>query len=270
MRIQLTWTDPITGELHQPILSTPVALGRVFEAMPAEHQGQQVSRLVLNDAAIGEYHTLIQERNGTPLITTPLGLNIQINSLSLPTSTLFEGDAIQIGSYSLQLSLSPEEPPTSTPSSPSAVAASPSTLDELVSSLDTASIRRSSEDGGSESPPTAQPPSTTEALPTEALPTDGCDRMVGFLFKRRCDRTSREGCPHCHGGRVYDDPYFYEYDYYPGYSNYGRGSWGHSYYSHRDYYYYDHNRGQVDFTQADAAAFDTEADQDYEMDMGAS
>ena len=96
-----------------------------------------------------------------------------------------------------------------------------------------------------------------------------CDRMVGFLFKRRCGRTSQVGCPYCHGGQVNEDPYFYERSYYSGYGSYQHGYWGSSYYANRDTYYYNSDRN-VDFTDADSASFERELDTDYERDMGAS
>lgn len=97
-----------------------------------------------------------------------------------------------------------------------------------------------------------------------------CDRMVGFLFKRRCGRTSQIGCPYCHGGHVNEDPYFYERSYYSGYGSYQHGYWGSTYYANRDTYYYNTETRSVDFTDADSASFERELDTDYERDMGAS
>lgn len=244
MRIQLIWTDP-SGEQHKPILETPIALGSNFDAMPASHEGQQVSRLVLPDDTIAPYHALIEVRNNTPLITTPSGQNVQINSLTLPMSTLFEGDVLQIGPFSLVLNLSPGE----------SLAGSA----EPAVGISTATIS-----GASTAP-------QGEADLGAELGPEGCDRKVGFLFKRRCGRTSRVGCPYCEDGQSTNDPYFYtEYNAYPGYGIYQRGYWGHDYYAHRYSSGYYSNQGRADFTEADAAAFESENDRDYEMDMGAS
>lgn len=100
----------------------------------------------------------------------------------------------------------------------------------------------------------------------------GCDRQVGFLFKRRCGRTSTSGCPHCDEGRAADDydPYFYEHNYYPGYGLYTRGYWGSNYYYERDRYSYDPDTRSIDFTEADAEAFEQEGDMDYEQSFDAS
>lgn len=109
----------------------------------------------------------------------------------------------------------------------------------------------------------------------DALGTDGkCDRQVGFLFKRRCGRTSTIGCRDCDNGRRSeqdtDADYQDDYDLYPGYGNYGRNYWGYHYYSNRDRYYYDPESRRVDFTEADGVSFEDEADRDYEMTLDAS
>lgn len=99
---------------------------------------------------------------------------------------------------------------------------------------------------------------------TEEFGASGeCDRMVGFLFKRRCGRTSRSGCPYCRGGQINQDPYFYDRSYYAGYGAYDHGYWGST-------YYYGSGTRNVDFNDADSASFERELDTDYERDMGAS
>lgn len=98
----------------------------------------------------------------------------------------------------------------------------------------------------------------------------GCDHQVGFLFKRRCGRTSSEGCPHCDSGRQTKYPFLDDYSHYPSYGTYRQGSWGDSYYSDRDRYHYNSASGNVNFTDADNAALIKEADADFEQDLGAS
>lgn len=99
-----------------------------------------------------------------------------------------------------------------------------------------------------------------------------CDRKVGFLFKRTCDRTTALGCPYCRDGqsKLDQDPYWLDYDLYPGYGIYRPGSWGYEYYRDRAYYCYNRESRNVDFTEADAASFEEELDTDYEMNFGAS
>ena len=93
--------------------------------------------------------------------------------------------------------------------------------------------------------------------------TGECDRMIGFLFKRRCGRTDTTDCPHCH------PTYEQDYAYYSGYGDYSSG-WSSRYYYNREHYYYDPQTGNVDFTPADAMSLETESDHDYETNMGAS
>lgn len=110
---------------------------------------------------------------------------------------------------------------------------------------------------------------TAAGMSTE-FDTEGCDRQVGFLIKRRCGRTSPVSCNYCNNGRQSNDPYYDDYAGYPGYGRYDSGYWGHSYYHDRDRYYYDTNRDNVDFTDADNVSLRDERDVDYEEAMGAS
>lgn len=98
--------------------------------------------------------------------------------------------------------------------------------------------------------------------------TQGCNRMIGFLFKRRCGRLDPTGCPYCQGEQTAQNQDFAEYAYYPNYGRYN--DWGYNYYLHRHEYSYNRETGNVDFTEADAAALESELDTDYEQDMGAS
>jgi hypothetical protein len=91
-----------------------------------------------------------------------------------------------------------------------------------------------------------------------------CDRMIGFLFKRRCGRTDTIDCAYC------NQSYEEDYAYYSNYGNYRSSSWGSDYYSNRDRYSYDPETGNVDFTEADAISLETERDSDFESNMGAS
>lgn len=104
MQIQLRWTDPSTGNALQPQLETPVALGREFALMPGVLNGERVSRIVITDAGVEPYHALLVEQNGELIVTAQAG-EIRVNGVNLPSSTLFEGDRLQIGSVTLQVSL---------------------------------------------------------------------------------------------------------------------------------------------------------------------
>jgi FHA domain len=229
VQLQLQWTDPQTGTQFKPVLEPPIGLGSEFAAMPnLTEAGQRVSRIVLAEAAVDPYHALITEREGELLITDRGSrLGTQVNGVRLPSSTLFDGDRLQIGSFEIQVTL-------------------------------IGAIRRPDTGSDAES----------------ANPLGGCDRMIGFLVKRRCGRTDRTGCPNCNGGQSSADPnydpYFYERNYYPGFGFYRLGDWGHPYYSDRNSYSYNSETRSVDFTEADGTSLEQENEGDYEQDMGAS
>ena len=217
MQIQLNWTDPNTGQQQQPILQTPVALGQEFAAMPNQINGNPVSRIVLADSQVNDYHALIDSYNGELMIVDQnSSVGTLINGIRLPSSTIIDGDRLQIGSYQIQIKLS-----------------------------------------------------VSAAASTNSEGTWQCDRMVGFLFSRRCGRTSKVGCPDCGGNYENNEPYFSDRSYYSGYGRYDRGYWGNDYYN-RDHYGNNTETNNVDFTESDNAALESEVDGDFEQDMGAS
>ena len=225
MRLQLTRTDLATGQSQTSVLETPIALGREFALMPGTLEGNRVSRMVLEDTEVADYHAMIDEQaEGLVIIDQSGGRGLRVNGVSTTTSPLQDGDHFQIGSYDLQVQLNPETAATS-----------------------------------------------DEAAGASAFNSAGeCDRKVGFLFPRRCGRTTTVGCPYCDSGQVNNDPYFYERSYYSGYGTYHSGYWGSNYYENRDSYSYNPETRNIDFTDADSASFEREADTDFEQDMGAS
>jgi len=201
LQIQLTWIDPNTGDRREPLLETPVAIGKQFSTMPQQINEQKVSRIVIEDELIANYHALIDWQNQElTIIDQNTSNGIKINNVQLTNGILQNGDRIQIGSC------------------------------EITINFENA--------------------------------TWECDRMVGFLFKRRCGRTDTTNCPDCNA--LYDD----DYAYYPEYGSYRY--WGSSYYHDRDRYSYDPETGNVDFTEADSISLETERDSDFETNMGAS
>lgn len=199
MQIRLTWIDPNTGDRREPLLETPVTIGRQFTIMPQQIAEKRVSRIVIEDDLIADYHALIDEQNQDLIIIDQNTSNgIKINGVQSANSILQNGDRIQIGTT------------------------------EIVVNLTTAWE---------------------------------CDRMVGFLFKRRCGRTDRTNCPYC------NESYTEDYAYYPDYGSYRYG-WGSNYYRENNYSYNETNN--VDFTEADAISLEDERNTDFETNMGAS
>jgi hypothetical protein len=94
-----------------------------------------------------------------------------------------------------------------------------------------------------------------------------CENMLGFLVKRRCLNSKAVGSNYCEQCQSQLNAYEQDYNYYPDYGRYD--SWGSHYYHNRSSYY-DNDADNVAFTEGDAVAFESEMDQDFEQDMGAS
>lgn len=108
--VQLMWEDPVTGELQQPLLAPPIAIGRDISQMPEQLGEQAVSRLVLNHQQISRFHALItvanhqlyitdQSTNGTFLNGRPLRQGIQ---------PFLSKDTLRIGPYKITATLKRE------------------------------------------------------------------------------------------------------------------------------------------------------------------
>jgi hypothetical protein len=97
----------------------------------------------------------------------------------------------------------------------------------------------------------------------------GCENLIGFLFKRRCNRPKLPGSNYCAQCQNQRNLYQQDYNYYPNYGQYRSGRL-HRYYVHRNDYYYDDDYNRVEFTEADATAFDKERDRDFEQNFDAS
>ncbi|WP_341529023.1 FHA domain-containing protein [Nostoc sp. UHCC 0302] len=98
MQIQLNWIDPNTGESRKPLLETPVAIGREFQQMPQQSNGERVSRVVIQDDLVADYHALIEWQNQELIIIDQnTSTGIKINGEQLTTGNLKDGDRIQIG-----------------------------------------------------------------------------------------------------------------------------------------------------------------------------
>jgi hypothetical protein len=107
MYVQLMWEDPETGELQQPLLTAPIAIGRETDQMPEQLGGQTVSRLELANNEISRYHALItvvnqqmyitdQSTNGTFLNGQPIRPGVQ---------PLSSRDTLRIGPYKMTASI---------------------------------------------------------------------------------------------------------------------------------------------------------------------
>ncbi|WP_254174210.1 FHA domain-containing protein [Planktothrix pseudagardhii] len=106
MQIRLSWQNLETGEWRTPVLTPPIALGRVFERMPSTVNGERVSRLVLNGERVSRFHGLITWENGTLMLTDTGSRNgILVNGIPQTRCVLQDGDLLQIAHYNITLSL---------------------------------------------------------------------------------------------------------------------------------------------------------------------
>jgi pSer/pThr/pTyr-binding forkhead associated (FHA) protein len=111
IQIQLSWDEPITGERREPRLSTPIAFGRDFSALPSETGGQRVARMHLNNHEVSRYHALIDWEQNQLVITDQNSTNgIFVNGQRQTRSVLSNGDILQIGSYTITVTFTAPSP----------------------------------------------------------------------------------------------------------------------------------------------------------------
>ncbi len=107
LQIQLSWEDPATGDRREPLLNLPIALGRDFNVMPQEIQGNRVARIVLNSLEVSRFHTLINTDSGNVVVIDQNSRNgTFINGSRQTRSVLANGDTVQIGPYTITIGLS--------------------------------------------------------------------------------------------------------------------------------------------------------------------
>jgi hypothetical protein len=194
MQVQLFWTDSETNTQQQPLLNTPIALGRTFERMPAILKGERVSRVVLNSSRVDDFHALIAERSGKLMVADRhTTATISINGQPSTGGRLQNGDRLSIPPFEIEI--------------------------RIVGSQGVSSPSVANVPGRIASPAVANAP--------------GCNKQVGFLFPRHCGRLSPEGCPHCNSGESERDPYFLssERSLYPNYGDYSQSEWSSQYYT---------------------------------------
>ncbi len=106
LQIQLSWEDPATADRREPLLNLPIALGRDFNGMPQEFQGNRVARIVLNSLEVSRFHALIDTDSGNVVVIDQNSRNgIFINGSRQTRSVLANGDTVQIGPYAITIGL---------------------------------------------------------------------------------------------------------------------------------------------------------------------
>lgn len=114
--VQVVWEDTTTGEIQQPLLAAPVAIGREQDQMPEQLGDKTVSRLELLNKEVSRFHALITVANSQLYITDRSANGTflngrQIRSGSQPFSSK---DTIRIGPYKIVVMLMGEGDPNAT------------------------------------------------------------------------------------------------------------------------------------------------------------
>lgn len=113
LRLRLTWKDTATGDCRSPILDLPIALGRIFEAMPATINGERVSRIALSSSQVSRFHGVIAiEGNSIVVIDTGSRNGTFVNGTRQTRCILANGDMLQIGPYAIGISFAVNSPET--------------------------------------------------------------------------------------------------------------------------------------------------------------
>jgi hypothetical protein len=105
LRLRLTWTDTATGDCRSPILDLPIALGRIFEAMPATINGERVSRIALSSSQVSRFHAVIGTEGDSIVLTDTGSRNgTFVNGVRQTRCVLANGDMLQVGPYAIGIS----------------------------------------------------------------------------------------------------------------------------------------------------------------------
>ena len=111
--LRLTWTDTATGDCRSPILDLPIALGRIFEAMPATINGERVSRIALSSSQVSRFHAVIGTEGESIVLTDTGSRNgTFVNGVRQTRCVLANGDMLQVGPYAIGISFAVNSPET--------------------------------------------------------------------------------------------------------------------------------------------------------------
>ncbi|MGB3496573.1 MAG: FHA domain-containing protein [Elainellaceae cyanobacterium] len=101
--VQLRWEDPDTGELHDPLLKTPIAIGRETPQMPEQLGALPVSQLEMPHKQVSRYHALITVVNQQICITDKSvnGTFLNGRSVERENQPFTSKDTLRIGPYKI-------------------------------------------------------------------------------------------------------------------------------------------------------------------------
>ncbi|MGK7904544.1 MAG: FHA domain-containing protein [Hormoscilla sp.] len=116
VQIKLSWKDPITGELQEPVLEVPIAFGRELNEMPASLGDKTVQRVVLNSKKVSRFHALITCDHQQLSIAdrSANGTFVQKQQLYQTRMPLNDRDTIRLGPYKITITLMSDYDPEDT------------------------------------------------------------------------------------------------------------------------------------------------------------
>ncbi|PZD71867.1 hypothetical protein C1752_04338 [Acaryochloris thomasi RCC1774] len=111
LHVQLAWQDPQTGEHQSVSAAQSIAFGRDWNQLPEQHQGQNVTRILLTGSKVSRFHALIEVVQDQAQILDQNSSNgVQVNTVPQSVCLLKTGDRIQIGSYQITVTLTSARP----------------------------------------------------------------------------------------------------------------------------------------------------------------
>lgn len=105
--VQLTWEDPETNELQQPLLAPPIAIGRETGQIPEKLGTDDVACLRLPHKQVSRYHALITMSNNQMYITdySANGTFVNGRRLKKGSQPFSSKDTLRIGPYKITAAL---------------------------------------------------------------------------------------------------------------------------------------------------------------------
>lgn len=102
--ISLAWSDPVTGEPHEEVITLPATIGRAAD-----------NTLVLTSEMISRHHATLTRENGQIVVIDSSSNGTFVNGARQQRALLAGGESVQIGPYTLSVRESAPPPPPSVP-----------------------------------------------------------------------------------------------------------------------------------------------------------
>ena len=101
--IQLSWDEPVTGEQHQLIFTTPVAIGRKLNEVLTDPEKQRFSQAVLKSPQVSALHAVITDDDEQLFIEdrSTNGTRVNEQKISSIPYPIVSGDVLRIKPYTL-------------------------------------------------------------------------------------------------------------------------------------------------------------------------